>query len=361
MEVPRGEVADYTLRLRMAGIPGRILLVKPSALGDVCRSMPILASLRAAFPAAKIDWLVQDDFEAAVRGHPAVRQVVVFPRRAWKRWWMPGVVSQVRRFRGVLRGAGYDLVVDAQGLLRSGLFMHFTGAARRVGWKDAREWSWLAANERHVRRGGPDATEVMLALLEDAGIAPVRDARMHVHEDAMQAWRVRRAAMGIGDRYLALAPTSRWSSKRWPAARWRALAERLVVRGETVLMLGAPSEREQVRACMPRHGAIDLCGALPLGEWFAALAGTAAVVANDSAAVHAAAALGRPLVGIYGATDPAAVGPYQRAESVVAPPGVAPRDPHAYRDARLVQRMELIPVEAVERRLDQELSRGPRW
>jgi ADP-heptose:LPS heptosyltransferase len=126
-------------------------------------------------------------------------------------------------------------------------------------------------------------------------------------------------------------------------------------------MLGAPSEREQVRACMPRTGAIDLCGALPLGEWFAALAGAEAVVANDSAAVHAAAALGRPLVGIYGATDPAAVGPYRRAESVVAPPGVAPSDPHAYRDARMVQRMELIPVDAVERRLDVELLRGPRW
>lgn len=361
MEVPRGKVADYTLRLRMAGNPGRILLVKPSALGDVCRSMPILASLRAAFPAARIDWLVQDDFEAAVQGHPALERVVAFPRRAWKRWWMPGVVSQVHSFRGTLRAANYDLVVDAQGLLRSGLFMRFTGAARRVGWTDAKEWSWLAANERHARRGGPDATEVMLALLEDAGIPPVRDARMHVQASAMQAWRDRRGAMGIGDRYVALAPTSRWSSKRWPAARWRALAERLVARGETVLMLGAPSEREQVRACMPRNGAIDLCGALPLGEWFAALAGAEAVVANDSAAVHAAAALGRPLVGIYGATDPASVGPYRRAESVVAPPGVAPSDPHAYRDARMVQRMELIPVDAVERRLDVELLRGPRW
>lgn len=353
--------ADYTFRVRMAGIPGRILLVKPSALGDVCRSMPLLASLRAAYPAAEIDWLVQDDFKAAVVGHPAVRRAVAFPRRAWKRWWMPGVLSQVRRFRGELRAAGYDLVVDAQGLLRSGLFMGFTGAARRVGWRDAREWSWLAANERHARRGGPDATETMLALLEDAGIAPVREARMHVQVSELQAWRDRRGALGIGERYVALAPTSRWSAKRWPAARWRTLAERLVARGETVLLLGAPSEREQVRECMPRHGAIDLCGTLPLGEWLAALADAEAVVANDSAAVHAAAALGRPLVGIYGATDPAAVGPYRRAESVVAPPGVAPSDAHAYRDPRMVQRMALIPVDAVERRLDAELLRGPRW
>ncbi|NBO46753.1 MAG: hypothetical protein EBU85_07105, partial [Actinobacteria bacterium] len=128
-----------------------------------------------------------------------------------------------------------------------------------------------------------------------------------------------------------------------------------------VVMLGAPSEREQVRAAMPAVGAIDLCGAMPLGAWLACLQDAAAVVANDSAAVHAAAAFGRPLVGIYGATDPRAVGPFQRSESVVAPPGVAPSDPHAYRDDRLVQRMQLIPVEAVERRLAEELARGARW
>lgn len=345
----------------MASIPGRILLVKPSALGDVCRSMPLLASLKGAFPGSEIDWLVQEDFRAAVAGHPGLCRAVCFPRRAWNRWWHPGVLMQVRQFGRCLREAGYDLVVDAQGLFRSGLFMRLTGASRRVGWRHTGEFAWLGANERHVRRGGPDVTEVMLALLEDAGIPPVRDARMHVPTDAARAWQDRRRQLGVADRFVALAPTSRWPSKRWPAARWRTLAERLTTRGETVLMLGAPGERDQVRACMPRQGAIDLCGALPLGEWLAAIADSAALVANDSAAVHAAAALGRPLVGIYGATDPAAVGPYGRADGVVAPPGVAPRDPHAYRDARLVQRMELIPVEAVERRLEQELARGPRW
>jgi lipopolysaccharide heptosyltransferase I len=339
----------------------RILLVKPSALGDVCRSMPALESLRRSFPDARVDWLVQDDFADAVRGHPGVSSVVAFPRRAWRRWWTPGSILGVRRFCRGLRASGYDLAVDLQGLLRSGLFLWASGASRRVGWREAREFAWIGANERHAARGGPDATERMLALLEDAGVTPVREARLHAPADGVEAWRVTRDATGVREGFVAFAPTSRWESKRWPAPRWRALAERVIAGGRQVVMLGAPGEAAQVRAAMPAAGAIDLCGRMPLGGWLACLQEAAAVVANDSAAVHAAAGFGRPLVGVYGATDPRSVGPYRRPESVVAPPGVAPSDPHAYRDPRLVQRMALVPVDAVERRLAEELARGARW
>jgi lipopolysaccharide heptosyltransferase I len=348
------------LIIRMSRRISRILLVKPSALGDVCRSMPALASVRAAFPQAEIDWFVQDDFVDAVRAHPALRAVVPFPRRAWKRWWTPASVRGVVGLRRQIRDAGYDLVFDLQGLLRSAIFAQAAGGARRVAWRDAREGSGWLASERHARRGGPDATEVMLALLEDAGVPALRDPRMHVPETARQAWRAQRDAMEL-HRYVALAPTSRWSAKRWPAERWRALAERLASRGTRVVLLGAGSERDQVRACMPKEGAVDLCGTLSLGAWLAAIEGADAVVANDSAATHAAVGLGRPLVAIYGATDPAAVGPFGRPECVVAPPGPAPTDPHGYRDPRMVQRMQLIGVDAVERRLHEEIQRGPRW
>lgn len=330
------EGADYTLTIRMTRPPSRILLLKPSALGDVCRTMPVLASLRAAFPDARIDWFVQDDFVDAVRAHPAVGEVIAFPRRAWRRWWGPAAIAGVRGLRRRIRETGYDLAFDLQGLVRSAVFLQATGRdTRRVGWRDARECAWLAANERHARRGGPDATETMLALLEDAGVPPIREPRMFVPPEAAAAWSARRNAAGLDGEFVA--------------------------RGARVAMLGAPSEREQVRTCMPREGAVDLCGALPLGEWLAALSTASAVVANDSAATHAAVGFGRPLVAIYGATDPAAVGPFGRPESVVAPPGVAPSDPHAYRDPRLVQRMELVGVDAVARRLDEERARGPRW
>ncbi len=345
----------------MGALPGRILLVKPSALGDVLRSMPVAASLRAAFPQAELDWLVQDDFADAVRAHPGVTRVVTFPRRAWRAWWSPAVLADVRRFAGQLRSAGYGLAIDLQGLLRSGFFLHACGAPRRVGWSDARELAWLGANERHPRRTVADATESMLGLLEDAGIPPVRDARVHVAPVAQESWSRRATRQGLDAGFILLAPTSRWTAKRWPAARFRELAAALLAEGRKVAMVGAPSERAQVAAAMPPGGVVNLCGELSLAEWLAAIATADAVVANDSAAVHAAAGLGRPLVGLYGATDPSVVGPYRRAESVEAAPGPAPSDPHAYRDDALQSRMNAISVEAVRRRLAVELDRGPRW
>ena len=345
----------------MTARPGRILVVKPSALGDVLRSMPVAASLRAAFPGSELHWLVQDDFADAVRGHPAVARAMSFPRRAWKAWWSPAVLADVRRFAGHLREARYDLAIDLQGLFRSGFFLAACGAPRRVGWQEAREFAWLGANERHRRRGGPDATETMLALLEDAGVTPVRDARVHVPAAAIESWRRRARRLGLHEGFVMLAPTSRWAAKRWPAPMWRELAASLLAEGRRVVLVGAPSERAQVAAAMPAGGAVNLCGELPLAEWLAAIGDASAVVANDSAAVHAAAGLGRPLVGVYGVTDPASVGPYRRPESVEAAAGPPPTDPHAYRDDRLQARMASIPVEAVRARLEGELRRGARW
>lgn len=359
--IPRGGEKGTIQLIRMGAPPGRILLVKPSALGDVLRSMPVAASLRAAFPRAELDWLVQDDFADAVRAHPAVTRVVTFPRRAWRSWWSPAVLADVRRFVGQLRGARYDLALDLQGLFRSGFFLRTCGAPRRIGWSDARELSWLGANERHPRRTVADATEVMLGLLEAAGVPPVRDARVHVTPAAVEAWRRRAVRQGLDAGFILLAPTSRWTAKRWPAARFRELASTLLAEGRRVAMVGAPSERAQVAAALPPGGVVNLCGELSLAEWLAAIAHADAVVANDSAAVHAAAGLGRPLVGLYGATDPAAVGPYQRAESVESAPGPAPADPHAYRDDTWQARMNAIGVGAVRERLVVELGRGPRW
>ncbi|NBX25297.1 MAG: lipopolysaccharide heptosyltransferase family protein [Planctomycetes bacterium] len=271
------------------------------------------------------------------------------------------MLADVRRFMGQLRGAGYGLAVDLQGLFRSGFFLRGSGAARRLGWSDAREFAWLGASERHARRGGPDATEIMLALLEDAGIPPVRDARVHVPPPAVESWRRRASRQGLAEGFILLAPTSRWAAKRWPANRWRELAAALLADGHRVALVGAPSERAQVAAAMPQGSVVNLCGELTLAEWLAAIADARAVVANDSAAVHAAAGLGRPLVGLYATTDPAAVGPYGRPESVEAAPGPPPRDPHAYRDDRMQSRMHAIGVDAVRTRLQAELDRGPRW
>ena len=128
--------------------PRRILLIRPSALGDVCRTVPVLVSLKRAFPGAEVDWLVQDSFAAAVAHHPDLNGVVPFPRAALARWFSrPAVFRRAVEFLVDLGRRRYDMVIDCQGLLRSGLFTLATRAPVRVGYANAEE---LKIGRAHV-------------------------------------------------------------------------------------------------------------------------------------------------------------------------------------------------------------------
>ena len=95
--------------------PHRILIIRPSALGDVARTVPLLVSLRDSFPAAKIDWLVQDSFVDVVRAHPALTEALPFPRAEFSRWLRAGRVDRLWSYLASLRSREYDIVIDAQG------------------------------------------------------------------------------------------------------------------------------------------------------------------------------------------------------------------------------------------------------
>ena len=146
------------------GDPQRILFIRPSALGDVVRSLPVVASLRAAFPEATIDWLVQTEFVDAVAAHPDVTAVIPFNRSRLGRWYLPGGLRSIRTLVGQLRERRYDLVIDGQGLGRSGYLARATRAPRRVGPDDAREFGWLGYTQR-VKRHKTHTVERMLELV----------------------------------------------------------------------------------------------------------------------------------------------------------------------------------------------------
>lgn len=337
----------------------RILLIRPSALGDVCRSAPVAASLRAAFPDARIEWLVQDSFRDAIRAHPAIDGVIEFPRRRLAAWWRsPAAAAGTWRFLAGLRGR-FDLVVDAQGLFRSGLMAFATRAPRRIGFADAREAGWFGVNER-IRVRERHAVERMLGLLAGAGIPVVPDPTLVAPVESVEGWRAKSRALGAGiegRRYAVLATTSRWGSKEWPAERWRSLAAALVDRGfESIVLCGSADERERVEAARPGGPAgdrvVNAAGRTSIGETMAAIAGASLVVANDSAATHMAVGFRRPLLALFGPTDPAEAGPFRRPRSVVRSPAARTGGVH-YRDRGLGDSiMRAITVDAVLAALD---------
>jgi ADP-heptose:LPS heptosyltransferase len=298
--------------------PRKVLLIRPSALGDVCRTVPCLVSLRRAFPGAAIDWLVNEAFVPAVSSHPALTGTVPFDRGSFGKGIRKLRLSGPRSFLDALKHRGYDLVVDLQGLARSGLFSWATRASRRVGFANAREFGWLGYTERHHVDASMHTVDRMLRLLELAGVRPVLDMRLYSSE----AGRAEVPASLAGKRYAVVAPTSRWEGKRWPAERFAAAIPAMFEMGlDAVAVVGSRSEREQcgpLLSLAARDGrVVDLLGATSVAGLMAVVEGAAMVLANDSAALHMAVGFDRPLVALFGPTRVELVGPFRREADVI--------------------------------------------
>lgn len=303
-------------------------MIRPSALGDVSRTVPVLATLRQAYPQAEINWLVATNCYEAIRAHPMLTKAVKFERQWGRIDPFSRTVSEGVGFVKRLRQPPYDVVYDLQGLARSGFFTRLTGARRRVGFADARELAWLGYNVRHeVPADRRHTVDRMLALLEADGLTPVRDMRLYLAEDDALWWRQEREKLGIvhGD-YAVIAPTARWLCKCWPGERYAEIVRRLLktgIAGGRIVLLAAPNERKQVDIILKALGDLAERVVWPqttVGQMMAILSETRLLVCNDSAPLHIAVGFDRPVVALFGPTDPEFVGPYGRLDAVVRPP-----------------------------------------
>lgn len=340
-------------------VPSKVLIVRPSALGDVCRTVPVAAALRRAYPNTEIDWIVQDSFVEAVVAHPAVRRVIPFPRRRFAAWWKPRVARELLGWLSALRRERYDLVLDCQGLARSGIFARWSGAPERIGYSQAAEGSWLALTRRVDAPLELHAVDRMMKLAIAAGTDDTAAMQLYVPPGAPD-----RIASALGDRadllqdgYAVVAPTSRWPGKLWPSDRYAAAIERLNM---PVVLVGAEHERAQ---CAPllelsrrRRHVVDLIGSTSIGSLMALVSRASLVIGSDSACIHMAVGFDRPLVALYGPTDASRVGPYKRERSVVQ--RLEPGDQFDHKDEpRGRAMMERITVDDVVQKAAEELAR----
>jgi heptosyltransferase-1 len=342
----------------------RILIIRPSALGDVSRTVPALATLRKAHPDAHIDWLIQDPFMDVIEAHPALDGVIRFPRKRFgSALYKPQAAGELIQWLRGLKKARYDLVVDLQGLLRSGIFTGFTGAAKRLGFANAREGAALAGRYTHRYEvdGNLHTVDRMLALLAADGYTLVHDMQLYVPEK-LQQWS--RQLIGPEIQYACLAPTARWPCKCWPTEKWIELATRMRQENlwQHIVLIAGPSEQSLVQPLLDAlhkddsDDAIVICPQTNVGQMMALLQRSSVLVSNDSAPLHIAVGLGRPVVGIFGPTDPALVGPYQQDDAVVQPEGIQPEDMTQYRkqrdDQSLIGRISVDQVwETLQRQL----------
>lgn len=309
--------------------PLRILIIKPSSLGDIVHALPVLAAVRRSYPSAHIAWLVGANFEALLRSHPLIDETIPFDRAHYGKMWRSWrAFADFWRLVRDLRRRKFDLVIDLQGLIRSGLMAYFSGARQRVGFAAAREFAWLFYSRRvRIPSSVKHAVEHNLHLAREVGltIEPV-DFPLAITDAERD--RARQLLESAADnrpvpRITAIVIGARWSSKIWPADRFTELIDRLHLEGEVrCVLLGAPSDRTISDEIIKRAGRppLDLVGRTNLRELTALLELAERVICLDSGPMHIAAALGKPVVAIFGPTNAAKTGPYSPLATVVSKP-----------------------------------------
>jgi lipopolysaccharide heptosyltransferase II len=337
----------------------RILLIKPSSLGDIVHALPTVASLRSIFPAAHLAWLVKREWAGLVERAEGVDAV----------WPVdPGIVGWLSRVPG-LRAEGFDLVVDLQGLLRSGVMAWLSGSPARIGFSSGREGSPLFYSQR-VAVPTPDMHAVdryllvAVALGAAAGLTPAFRFRPLPGDEQQLGALLRDHGLSPDIPWIAMNVSARWPTKRWPLEYFAQAADRLQHDGAgRVVLFGGPGDRIQVDAVKRamRTEPVDLTGETPVGLLPALLKSAAVLVSNDSGPMHVAAAVGTPVVALFGPTNPVRTGPYG-AGQVVLTHDVPCRPCYSRRCVNSVEReclVSIIPgqiVQAVHEQVTRRLA-----
>jgi lipopolysaccharide heptosyltransferase I len=290
----------------------RVAIIKPSALGDIVHSLPVLTALRARFPRATITWVVNRAFEPLLTGHPDLTDTLPFDRGALK--GVRGAVAATLAVASELRRRRFDLVIDMQGLLRSGVMAWLTGAPRRVGFSSAREGSRYAYTHRVKSPGRKEAHAVdrMWAVAEAFGVGHLpKQFRVPLRAEEVEA--AARDLSALPRPVVAVAVGAKWLTKRWPTAHFAELLRRAQshIGGSAVFVgTGEDTAASQDVIANLRGPALDLTGKTSLPRLAAVLSLADVMLANDTGPLHLGAALGRPCVAPYLCTKVVLHGPY---------------------------------------------------
>ena len=282
----------------------RILLVKTSSLGDVIHNLPVVTDLRAHFPGAAIDWVVEEGFADIARLHPGVRRVIQVALRRWRKSLLsPAAWQEMAGFRSAVREQAYDLVIDTQGLLKSALIARMA-RGKRCGYAATAAREPLAARFYDATF---DVSKELHAVPRNRRLAAL--AAGYVAAPALDyGIAVSPAPTIAGPTAVLLTATSR-DDKLWPADLWIKLGCALHARGMTCLLpAGSAAERERAAQIAQAIPDASVLPPMSLADLAGQLASARIVIGVDTGLVHLAAALGRPVLALFSASDPALTG-----------------------------------------------------
>ena len=311
-------------------IPGRLLIVKMSAVGDVVMTLPALKALRQAFPKARIDWLVEPAAAGLLKDHPDIDRLIISPRRYFGKLLKSGRHRRARRvfgvFRARLRAVKYEVVLDLQGLIKSAINVFLSRGRRKLGFAKTRERTGWALNEkmpaydpdRHATLRYLDAAVYLGAQWPDPLPEKYYDPPLSAQAEAET---LLAPFCGHGG-FVVLNPGAKWLTKRWPLEHWRGLADLCAQAGLKLVLTGGREDREMAESINEAVDgqALNLCGRTSLPVLAAVLARASAVVTADTGPMHLAAAVGGGGLALFGPTRPGRTGPFGGHFEILRPP-----------------------------------------
>jgi len=340
----------------VTGRPLRVLIVRIGAMGDVLHAMPAVAALRKLHPEWFIGWAIEpgwsellqaaDDFDrnpyakAGTPGKPLVDVWHQVRALEWKkRPLAPATLLDINALRRELRKDRYDICVDMQGTIRSAVVGRMAGAHIFAGAAAPREApaAWL-----YGQRVGLSAAHVVAQGCELLGAAvgeTLQPPKVTLPvEPAAEQWCEKLLASTARERFVVIAPTAGWGAKQWPAERYGAVAAELARAGYRTLVNAASSADETGNRVVAASGGAAMLAPCSIGQLIALLRRASLVIAGDTGPLHLAAALERPVVALYGPTDPARNGPYgTRSRALRHPSSRRDHSRHAETEAGLMQ------------------------
>jgi heptosyltransferase-1 len=299
----------------------KILILKPSSLGDVIHALPVLRLLKKHWPHAEIYWWLASSLVPLLEGDPDLAGIIPFARHRWKNpadW--PDYFHDITD----MRRHHFDLVIDLQGLARSGLFAWLANGDLTIGIDTGREGAH-GMHDISIPRptSMTHAVDWYLEILRVLQVPVMRDyvwlpGRTEAAASIRSKWPI------ANKRWIILNPGARWNNKRWPIEYYAALVRRLSAEHQDLnfAVTGASSERELGEAICREalQRCLNLTGETSLSEMIEWIRVAQLMVTNDTGPMHVAAALGKPVVALFGPTDPSRTGPYGQIARVLKHP-----------------------------------------
>jgi heptosyltransferase-1 len=308
-----------------------ILIVRLSAIGDITFATPLIHAIRQRYPGARISWLVQGEAKGLLECHPELDQVIVWPRQEWERYWKqrrwPDLRRAVGQFRDELRRARFDVALDVQGLMKSGVLTWLSGAKRRIGLGSREGSQWLM--NRVIAKGGePSQIASEYRYFAQQLELPVNDFAMHIglseaDRSVADDWIVTK---GLEHGYVVICPFTTRPQKHWFNRSWTDLLSAIEAHwGLPVVMLGGPGDKSAVTAIdQGRDRFINMVGETSLRQAAAMIKQAKLVIGVDTGLTHMGIAMNRPTLCLFGSTRPYLETLHENAEVIYHPRRCSP-------------------------------------